>query len=81
MDKEDIDQEQYWQEYFSFVAPREKYLLDNPLLLIAGDEFFFNRLEYSIMEPVEQSSIKSRTLPIDYTTSNDIEIYVQPTLR
>ena len=27
MDKEDIDQEQYWQEYFSFVAPREKYLL------------------------------------------------------
>ncbi len=83
MDKEDIDQEQYWQEYFSFVAPREKYLLDNPLLLIAGDEFFFNRLEYSIMEPVEKSSIKSRTLPIDYTTSNavDIKSYNQPTLR
>jgi thiol-disulfide isomerase/thioredoxin len=28
------------------VAPRAKYLTDNPLLMIAGDEFFFNRLEF-----------------------------------
>ena len=36
-DMENIDRETYWQQFFSFVAPREKYLLDNPLLMIAGD--------------------------------------------
>ena len=41
-----IDHEAYWQQYFSFVAPRAKYLTDNPLLMIAGDEFFFNRIEF-----------------------------------
>ena len=61
-----IDREAYWQQYFSFLAPREKYLLDNPLLMVAGDEFFFNRMEYTLMEPVEQSSIKGSTLAIDY---------------
>ena len=62
----DIDKEAYWQQYFSFLAPREKYLLDNPLLMIAADESFFNRMEYTLMEPVEQSSIKGSTLAIDY---------------
>ena len=62
----DIDKEAYWQHYFSFVAPREKYLLDNPLLMVAGDEFFFNRMEYSLMEPVQQSSIKGASYPVDY---------------
>ena len=62
----DIDREAYWQQYFSFLAPREKYLLDNPLLMIAADEFFFNRMEYTLMEPVQQSSIKGSTLAIDY---------------
>lgn len=62
----DIDKESYWQQYFSFLAPREKYLLDNPLLMIAADEFFFNRMEYSLMEPVQQSSIKGASYPVDY---------------
>lgn len=62
----DIDREAYWQQYFSFLAPREKYLLDNPLLMVAGDEFFFNRMEYSLMEPVQQSSIKGASYPVDY---------------
>ena len=61
-----IDRETYWQQYFSFLAPREKYLLDNPLLMVAGDEFFFNRMEYTLMEPVERSSIKGGTYPIDF---------------
>ena len=61
-----IDREAYWQQYFSFLAPREKYLLDNPLLMVAGDEFFFNRMEYTLMEPVQQSSIKGGTYPIDF---------------
>ncbi|MBR4924553.1 MAG: redoxin domain-containing protein [Prevotella sp.] len=46
-----IDREAFWQQYFSFVTPREKYLLDNPLLMIAGDEFFFNRMESTLMRP------------------------------
>ena len=62
----DIDKEAYWQQYFSFLAPREKYLLDNPLLMIAADEFFFNRMEYSLMEPIQQSSIKGASYPVDY---------------
>ena len=61
-----IEKEAYWQKYFSFLAPREKYLLDNPLLMIAGDEGFFNRMEYTLMEPVERSSIKGVTYLIDY---------------
>jgi thiol-disulfide isomerase/thioredoxin len=61
-----IDRETYWQQYFSFLAPREKYLLDNPLLMVAGDEIFFNRMEYTLMEPVQQSSIKGGTYPIDF---------------
>ena len=62
----DIDKEAYWQQYFSFLAPREKYLLDNPLLMVAADEFFFNRMEYSLMEPIQQSSIKGSIYPVDY---------------
>ena len=61
-----IDKETYWQQYFSFLASHEKYLLDNPLLMVAADESFFNRMEYTLMEPVEQSSIKGSTLAIDY---------------
>lgn len=62
----DIDKEAYWQQYFSFLAPREKYLLDNPLLMVAGEEFFFNRMEYTLMEPINQSSLKGSTYPVDF---------------
>ena len=62
----DIDKEAYWQQYFSFLAPREKYLLDNPLLMVAGEEFFFNRMEYTLMEPIDQSSLKGCTYPVDF---------------
>ena len=61
-----IDKDAYWQQYFSFLAHREKYLLDNPLLMVAADEFFFNRMEYSLMEPVQQSSLKGAIYPVDY---------------
>lgn len=47
-----IDRDAYWKQYFSFVTPRAKYLTDNPLLLIAGDEFFFNRIEYYLFRPM-----------------------------
>ncbi len=26
-----ISRDEYWQQFFSFVAPREKYLTDNPI--------------------------------------------------
>ena len=61
-DMNDIDREAYWQRYFNFVAPREKYLLDNPLLMISADEFFFNYVESSLMRPL-------------YTTSNMGELH------
>ena len=49
---EGFDRDAFWRQYFSFVAPRECYLLDNPLLMISADEFFFNRIEFSLMRPL-----------------------------
>ena len=63
--KDPSDMKAYWQQYFSFVAPRAKYLTDNPLLMIAADEFFFNRVEYAAFEAINAS--RSITyLPFDY---------------
>ena len=63
--KDPSDMKTYWQQYFSFVAPRAKYLTDNPLLMIAGDDFFFNRVEYAAFEPINASRTMAN-LPFDY---------------
>ena len=63
------DMKTYWQQYFSFVAPRAKYLTDNPLLMIAGDDFFFNRVEYAAFEPINASGRAIAYLPFDYDPS------------
>jgi thiol-disulfide isomerase/thioredoxin len=60
-----FNHEAYWQQFFSFVAPRSKYLTDNPLLMIGADEFFFNRIEYYLFQPINKGGI-SRYLPFDY---------------
>ena len=60
------DMKTYWRQYFSFVAPRAKYLTDNPLLMIAGDDFFFNRVEYAAFEPINASGRMIGNLPFDY---------------
>ena len=60
-----IDREAYWQQFFSFVAPRASYLTDNPLLMISADEFFFNRIEYYLFRPITKGGI-IRYLPFDY---------------
>lgn len=60
-----FNHEAYWQQFFSFVAPRAKYLTDNPLLMIGADEFFFNRIEYYLFRPINKGGI-SRYLPFDY---------------
>ncbi len=60
-----IDGKAYWQQYFSFVAPRAKYLTDNPLLMISTDDFFFNRLEYQLFRPMHAPRVLYY-LPFDY---------------
>ena len=65
MDNENIDKAAYWQQFFSFVAPREKYLLDNPLLMIAGNEFFFNYVEYTVMRPMYAGGVLEY-IPFEY---------------
>lgn len=60
-----IDREAYWQQYFSFVAPRASYLTDNPLLMISADEFFFNRIEYQLFRPITGGGTL-QYLPFDY---------------
>ena len=60
-----VDREAYWQQFFSFVAPRAKYLTDNPLLMISADDFFFNRIEYYLFRPINKGGI-SHFLPFDY---------------
>ena len=46
-EEEGFDTEKFWQEYFSFTASRERYLLDNPLLMISANIFFFSRNTHS----------------------------------
>ena len=60
-----INREAYWQQYFSFVAPRAKHLTDNPLLMIAGDEFFFNRIEYYLFRPMHTARVMDY-IPFNY---------------
>jgi thiol-disulfide isomerase/thioredoxin len=59
-----IDREAYWQQFYSFVGPRAKYLTDNPLLMIAGDELFFNRLEFQQFRPLHKRVMVF--MPFDY---------------
>lgn len=79
-DMENIDRVAYWQQFFSFVSPREKYLLDNPLLMISGNEFFFNYVEYTIMRPIYAGGAQEY-IPFDYdptiakTISQEKHIY------
>ncbi len=60
-----LNREAYWQQYFSFVAPRAKYLTDNPLLMIAGDEFFFNRIEFQQFCTLQRRGLLDY-IPFDY---------------
>lgn len=48
----DYDRDAFRRSYFDFLAPREKYLLDNNLLMISADKFFFNRLEFGPLFPL-----------------------------
>ena len=85
-DMNDIDRTAYWQNFFSFVAPREKYLLDNPLLLIAGNDFFFNYVEYTVMRPMHAGGVLEY-LPFEYdpqiaeTISQEKHIYRRESRR
>ena len=60
-----LDMNAYWQQFFSFVAPREKYLTDSPLLMIASDEFFFNRVEYQLFRPMHANRVMD-FIPFEY---------------
>lgn len=60
-----FNHEAYWQQFFSFVAPRTKYLTDNPLLMIGADEFFFNRIEYQLFRPMHTARVLDY-IPFDY---------------
>ena len=69
-----MNHEAYWQQFFSFVAPRAKYLTDNPLLMIAADEFFFNRIEFYLLRPITVGGYLWY-IPFDYNAeqAEDIE--------
>ena len=60
-----IEPEAYWQQYFSFVAPRAKYLTDNPLLMIAADTFFFSMLDCEAFRPLHAERVVY-SLPFEY---------------
>ena len=66
-DDDSIDKDAYWQQFFSFVAPREGYLIDNPLLMISADDFFFNRIEYYLFRPMHRGG-QLNYIPFDYTS-------------
>lgn len=54
--KGEYDRDALWRNYFDFIAPRAKHLTDNPLLMIAADHFFFNRMEFKVFEPCTKLS-------------------------
>ena len=60
-----FDMNTYWQQFFSFVAPREKYLTDSPLLMIAADDFFFNRVEFKLFRPLRAARVLEY-IPFEY---------------
>jgi thiol-disulfide isomerase/thioredoxin len=69
MDKNGLDERAYWQQYFSFLAPREKYLLDNPLLMISCSDLFFTSVQDAIMDPVIRQGWQGKILPLDYNAA------------
>ena len=54
-DDEELDKEAFWKEYFDFVVPRERYLMDNPLMMIGADESFFSGILCTLMRPALES--------------------------
>ena len=49
--KGEYDRDALWRNYFDFIAPRAKYLTDNPLLMIGASDSFFNRMEFRVFHP------------------------------
>ena len=67
--QDDYDRDAYWRNYFDFLAPREKYLLDNPLLMISADHFYFNRMEFAPFLPIQPKVMSS--YPHQYDKEKD----------
>ena len=66
----EIDKEAYWQHFFDFLAPREKYLLDNPLLMISGDERLYDKLTHQVFRVFRlgiKSTEKLHLSPTDFS--------------
>ncbi|MBO4839576.1 MAG: redoxin domain-containing protein [Bacteroidaceae bacterium] len=51
-ERDGFDTGEIWPKFFSFAAPRERYMLDNPLLMISGDFSFFNRIQFVLLSPI-----------------------------
>ena len=66
LDRKGYDTGKIWQKFFSFAAPRERYLFDNPLLLISANHFFFNRIEYSLFNS-SSYPISLKLSPTDFS--------------
>ena len=90
LEREEFDTGKIWQQFFSFTAPRERYLLDNPLLMISANYRFFNRIETSIfcfsdypislkLSPTDFSAqvCKLRNLGYTFKSRSAIESYMK----
>jgi len=66
LDRKGYETGKIWQKFFSFAAPRERYLFDNPLLLISANHFFFNRIEYSLFNS-SSYPISLKLSPTDFS--------------
>lgn len=66
---DNFDRDAYWRNYFDFLAPREKYLLDNPLLMISADLIYFNRMEFGPLFPLRPTVLAA--YPHQYDREKD----------
>lgn len=77
--KDSIDIPAFWQQYFSFVTPREKYLLDNPLLMIAGSDIFFSRIESTLMRSFNSYGMAIGEVPKRVYNDLQEKLHLSPT--
>ena len=67
----DYDEKGVWRQYFSVLHERENMLVDNPLLMLCGDDILYNYLEFGAFYPVVYHNTITEEIPMQYKPELD----------
>lgn len=67
----------FWQKYLDFVSDREDYLLNNPLMMIASGDHYFNSIYFSCFDQLYKFQ-NYLTLPTDFNPNIYRELELIP---